>query len=137
MLASAVGPGWWFGHEMYSRLHTWLHDPLPRNVYATCATGVGLLTALALAAMRMRFAWWPFHPVGYAVSGSWSMEQLWFPMFISWALKWTILHYGSAKAYRKAVPFFIGLVLGEFVIGNAWNIYGSIVGMDPYHFWPY
>jgi len=135
--ASVRGPGYWFGYEPYSRLHGWLRDPQPMDVPATIATGVGLACALGLAAMRMRFAWWPFHPVGYAVSGSWSMDQLWFPMFVSWLLKWTILRYGGAKAYRKAVPFFIGLVLGEFLVGGWWNLHGTIFGVPPYRFWPY
>lgn len=138
MEASAVGPGWWFGFEPYSRnLHPWISNPQPPNTPATIATGVGLVGALVLAALRMRFAWWPFHPVGYAVSGSWSMEQLWFPIFVSWLLKWVILHYGGAKAYRRAVPFFIGLALGEFVVGCMWDIHGILAGVDPYSYWPY
>ena len=92
---------------------------------------------MVLAVMRMRFAWWPFHPVGYAVSGSWSMDQLWFPMFVSWLIKRTILRYGGAGSYRRAVPFFVGLVLGEFVVGCYWNLHGIIFGVSTYHFWPY
>lgn len=138
MEASAVGPGWWFGFEPYTRnLHPWISSPQPANTGASIATGVGLLGALVLAVMRLRFAWWPLHPVGYAVSGSWSMEQLWFPIFASWLLKWVILHYGGAKAYRRTVPFFIGLVLGEFVVGCLWDIHGILAGVDPYSYWPY
>jgi len=137
MEASVVGPGRWFGFEVYRNLHGWLSSPQPPNTGATIATGVGVLSTLALAAMRMRFAWWPFHPVGYAVSGSWSMEQLWFPMFVSWFLKWVILRYGGARAYRRAVPFFVGLVLGEFVVGCYWNLHGAIFGCLTYDFWPY
>jgi len=111
--------------------------PKPVETGATIATGVGIATALFLAAMRMQFAWWPFHPVGYAVSGSWSMEQLWFPIFLSWLIKWTILRYGGSKAYKKAIPFFIGLVLGEFVVGNFWDLYGAVLGVPTYDFWPY
>lgn len=138
MEASAAGPGWWFGFEPYTRnLHPWISNPQPPNTNATIATGVGMAAALVLAGLRMRFAWWPFHPVGYAVSGSWSMEQLWFPIFVSWLLKWVILHYGGAKAYRRAVPFFIGLVLGEFLVGCLWDIHGIVAGVDPYSYWPY
>ncbi|MFP4056448.1 MAG: DUF6785 family protein [Candidatus Brocadiia bacterium] len=138
MEASVVGPGAWFGKEPFLRnLHPWFSNPQGPNTGATVATGVGVACALALAAMRMRFAWWPFHPVGYAVSGSWSMDQLWFPMFVSWLLKWTILRYGGAKAYRRAIPFFIGLVLGEFVVGCYWNIHGAVFGVPTYDFWPY
>ena len=137
MEASVIGPGRWFGYEPFRDLHRYVSNPQLPNTPATIATGVGLGTALLLALMRMRFAWWPFHPVGYAISGSWSMEQLWFPMFISWLLKWTILRYGGAKAYRKAIPFFVGLVLGEFVVGCLWDLHGILAGVDPYSYWPY
>lgn len=137
MQASVVGPGNWFGYEVYRNAHGWIQNPLPPNRYATIATGVGIASALFLALLRMRFAWWPLHPVGYAVSGSWSMEQLWFPMFISWVLKAIILRYGGAKAYKRAIPFFIGLVLGEFVVGCYWGIHGAVFGCPTYDFWPY
>ena len=137
MEASVVGPGRWFGFETYRNLHGYISNPLPPNTGATIATAVGLGSALLLAGMRMWFAWWPFHPAGFAVSGSWSMEQLWFPMFVSWALKAVILRYGGAKAFRRAVPFFIGLVLGEFVVGCFWGFYGAAAGVPTYDFWPY
>jgi len=137
MEASVVGPGWWFGYEPYRDLHSYITNPEPANLPATVATGTGVVTALVLALMRMRFAWWPFHPVGYAISGSWSMQQLWFPMFISWLVKWAILRYGGAKAYRKAIPLFVGLVLGEFVVGCLWDLHGILAGVDPYSYWPY
>jgi len=137
MAASVIGPGQWFGLETYNYLNSWTSDPQPPNTGATIATGVGVVTTLALAALRMRFVWWPFHPVGYAVSGSWSMDQLWFPMFVAWLIKWVILRYGGAKAYRRAVPFFIGLVLGEFVVGCYWILHGAVLGVPTYDFWPY
>jgi hypothetical protein len=135
--ASILGPGRWFGYEVYRNAHKWIGTPEAPKTGAAIATGVGILSALFLAVMRMRFVWWPFHPVGFAVSGSWSMEQLWFPIFVSWLLKWTILRYGGAKAYRKAIPFFIGLVLGEFFVGNYWNLHGAVFGVPTYDFWPY
>jgi len=137
MAASVIGPGQYFGIETYERLYSFIAEPQKPNTGATIATAVGTTCALGLAALRMRFVWWPFHPVGYAVSGSWSMEQLWFPMFISWLLKWVILRYGGAKAYRRAIPFFIGLVLGDFVVGCYWILHGVVLGIPTYHFWPY
>ncbi len=138
-MEASAGPAFGaFANEPYARhLHSWISNPQPANTGAAIATGVGIASTLLLAALRMRFAWWPFHPVGYAVSGSWSMEQLWVPIFVSWLLKWVILHYGGAKAYRRAVPFFIGLALGEFLLGCLWDIHGILAGVDPYSYWPY
>ena len=95
------------------------------------------LEPLVLAWARLSFAWWPFHPVGYATSGTWSMDQLWFPIFLGWLAKGLVLRYFGAHAYRPAIPFFVGLVLGEFVVGSFWNLAGIVTGIETYHFWPY
>jgi hypothetical protein len=136
---SLIGPGDTFGREPWIRLHSWLTDPLYQvtDLPRTIASGAGVFWVGILAACRMWFAWWPLHPVGLAVSSSWSMSMLWFPMFLSWLIKTLMLRYGGSKIYRPAIPFFIGLVLGEFVIGSFWNLYGVAAGIDTYHFWPY
>jgi hypothetical protein len=43
--------------------------------------------------------------------------RLWLPIFLAWAIKAVILRYGGLRGYRAALPFFIGLVLGEFAAG--------------------
>ena len=137
MDGSILGPGRHFGQEPFNRLNGWILSPQEPNQPALVALIVGGLTVALLGVFRMRFAWWPFHPVGYAVSGSWSMEQLWFPLLLSWIIKVLILRYGGVKAYRPAVPFFVGLVLGEFFVGSFWNLWGIVFGRTVYHFWPY
>jgi hypothetical protein len=67
--------------------------------------------------MRARFLWWPFHPAGYLVSGSFGLFRLWLPIFVSWLCKSLILRYGGLRGYRRALPFFLGLVFGEFTAG--------------------
>jgi len=133
------GPAYIFGYEPWAHLQTWMTDPQfakPDN-YRTVATFFGMGVVGLLAVMRMLFIHWPFHPVGLAVSSSWSMQQLWFPMFLSWLIKSLLLRYGGSRAYRPAIPFFVGLVLGEFFVGSFWNAVGIMVGIDTYHFWPY
>ena len=34
-------------------------------------------------AMRVRFTWWPFHPLAYAVTSAWEMNLVWMPLFIA------------------------------------------------------
>ncbi len=78
--------------------------------------GVGILMTVFLTVMRTAFFWWPLHPLGYALSGSWSTIQFWFPCLLAWTFKSVILRYGGMKIYGLARPFFLGLVLGEFGI---------------------
>lgn len=124
-----------FGAETWNSLSGWLQNPQKTNLPAIMAIGIGFLFSLFLALMRLQFTWWMFHPVGYAVSSTWSMDHLWFSMFLAWLIKSLMLRYGGARVYRPAVPFFIGLVMGEFVMGSLWTIYGAIAGKVVYRFW--
>lgn len=131
------GLGDWFGVEGWAYLNRRFTAPEPHQYAPTCAVLVGVLFALGLAVLRMNLTWWPFHPVGYAVSGSWSMEQLWMSMFAAWLVKLALLKYGGARAFKTATPFFLGLILGDFIAGGFWNLYGTLCGVPVYHFWPY
>ena len=78
--------------------------------------GVGVVMTVFLTVMRTAFFWWPLHPLGYALSGSWSTIEFWFPCLLAWMFKSLILRYGGMSLYGKSRPFFLGLVLGEFGI---------------------
>ncbi|MBI2298082.1 MAG: hypothetical protein HYU66_03875, partial [Armatimonadetes bacterium] len=51
--------------------------------------------------------------------------------------KVSVLKAGGLKAYRKGIPLFVGLTLGEFVVGGAWSIVGTVTGWHTYRFWAY
>ncbi|MCL6519979.1 MAG: hypothetical protein K6T99_09105 [Armatimonadetes bacterium] len=125
-----------FGSEPYNRLDAWLKGAPPPSGNIAWAITIGLLLTIILNSLRMRLPWFPFHPVGYAVSSSWSMNQLWMCMFIAWAIKLILLRYGGLKLYRQAVPLFLGVILGECVMGSLWTIIGIALHVQTYAFWP-
>lgn len=53
---------------------------------------------------------------------------------ISWACKVLILRYWGLTGYRKVVPFFVGLVLGELAVGGLWSFMGGVLGAQTYTF---
>src|SRR5207302_7423881 len=110
-------------------------DPDAPNTAANWAVVVGFLTASLLFLMRLNFFWWPFHPIGYAISGSWSINLVWMPLFIAWLLKLIVLRYGGLRLYRAAVPFFLGLTLGQCIVGSLWSLIGILLGIPTYSFW--
>jgi hypothetical protein len=124
-----------FSTEAWARLENWLTFPQGTRTAYTVAVLVGAGFALFLGAMRARFTWWLWHPVGFATCSSWSMGKLWACILVAWAVKALITRYGGTGAYQKALPFFVGLVLGEFVTGSLWGIYGAITQQPVYHFW--
>jgi hypothetical protein len=93
--------------------------------------------ALLLVMMQMRFTWWPFHPVGYALVSSYVTHILWWPMLLGWLLKAVLLRYGGWRSHRRGVPLFLGLILGEFVVGSLWGLLGVALRRPTYVFWPY
>lgn len=130
------GSGGSFAWQPYNRLQQWLTYPSPPDYAAVSFIGIGALFTFFLMFMRMKFFWWPFHAVGYAVSGAddWCMNWLWASLIISTTAKWIILRQGGIRAHRQAIPFFLGLVLGEFVIGSIWSIIGLSAGIRTFPF---
>ena len=116
-------------------LQQWLAYPSGVETTSLSFMGVGMVITLLLMALKTRFLWWPLHPIAYPLAGDYRMSSMWFGIFISWLLKSTILKYGGLKAYRKAMPLFIGLILGEFMIGGFWSIVSVIFDVPVYRFW--
>ena len=136
---AASGLGWHvlgsgnytFGHN----LQHWLTNPSFTNYTELGFLGVGMVFSFFLMAMRTRFLWWNIHPIAYPLARDYNMNNMWFAIFLSWAAKTMILKFGGLKSYRRAVPFFIGLILGEFMIGGAWSVIGIIFSIPVYVFW--
>jgi len=124
-----------FGSESWDRYVSWLTTPKPPNGSVAYAMVVGFVVAGFMQIMRTTGLWWPFHPLAYAVSGSWEMNLLWMPLFIAWAAKGVMLHLGGARSYTAALPFFYGLILGQFIPGSLLNLWGLATGNPTYQFW--
>jgi hypothetical protein len=124
----------WRPSHAFNRLQGWLSYPSPPDYPAVGAMISGLAFTIFLWAMRMRFLWWRLHPAGYAVSGTWAMNHFWLSIFASWLAKAIILRHGGLKAHRRAIPFFLGVILGDFVIGGLWSIIGIGLHKSMYRF---
>jgi hypothetical protein len=75
---------------------------------------IGMAITGALYWLRKYYFWWPLHPLGYALVGTWSTTEFWFPCMLAWLFKSLTIRYGGSRAVTKATPFFLGLVMGEF-----------------------
>ena len=120
--------------ESFGQLQRWLTAPSSVDYGACVGIIFGFSFTLLLAILRMNLFWWPFHPAGYAVSSSWSINLFWFSIFISWCIKSITLKFGGVKFHQRAIPFFIGVILGEFIIGSLWMIRGAFLGVPTYKF---
>jgi len=130
----ALAPRW--GREAFGRLERWLTYLSGADVSASLFMAFGFGLTLIFMTLKVRFLWWSLHPVAYPLATSFTLNTgLWFSIFLSWLAKWLILRHRGLKAYRQAFPFFIGLILGEFIIGGLWSIIGIVGKMPVYRFW--
>ncbi len=76
-------------------------------------TFTGAFVTWCLVAARMRFAWFPLHPLGYIMWSPYVMYAFWFSIFLGWLFKVIIMHFGGPAIYKRLIPAFLGLTLGD------------------------
>jgi hypothetical protein len=63
------------------------------------------------------------------------MFMFWAPFIIAGIAKWSLLKYGGIVLYRRAIPLFLGLALGDFVLGSFWSLLGILLKRPTYTFY--
>jgi hypothetical protein len=125
----------WRGDEIYSKLAGWVDRPTPFDARSLLGIVVGTVFIIVGMALKTRFLWWPLHPIGYAVSGTWSMQLLWCPMLIAWAIKTVVTRYGGHTSMKRLVPIALGLMLGDITGGCFWALLGMVNNKTYYMIW--
>ena len=69
-----------------------------------------------------RFYWWPLHPIGYLMLYSSAMKILWLSFFIGWVFNALCMRYGGITLFKQMRYFFVGLIMGDFLMGGTWAI---------------
>jgi len=88
---------------------------------------VGAGAFVAVHALRSRFYWWPVHPVGLLTIRGWPLQALWVSIFIAWLCKALAQKYTRGTMMVKVRYFFLGLIIGDVLIGMFSTILGLIV----------
>ena len=125
----------WAASVGFRVLDSRLQTPTDWQPMEVLFTVVGFLFTLLTSVIRTRFLWWPFHPVGYVISGRWGIGRILIPLILASIFKWTTLRFSGIKGYRRSIPFFLGLILGDFVVGSLWATIGIIFHVPVYVFW--
>ncbi|GIX07191.1 MAG: hypothetical protein KatS3mg115_1594 [Candidatus Poribacteria bacterium] len=128
------GVGGWRGVAAYNTVERWVLQRSDPDPIFLSATGFGAAVVLVNTVLRLRFVGWPLHPLGYLLAGYYHFERLWFPFLVAWAIKRLTLQFGGIRGFRRVFPFFLGLVLGEFIVGSCWGMYGLLTATRTYAF---
>lgn len=118
------GAGWLAGQlrGIGTSVFTMLTTPTKSDVNGTIAMGAGGAVAILLGLLRLRFWWWPFHPIGYLAANAWGMHWFSQPFFLGWLFKSLAIRYGGLRLFRRTVPLAIGLIVGDFVSQGLWVV---------------
>ena len=96
---------------------------------------IALTIALGLGLGRLRFTWWPLHPMAFVFLGGFPAVYHWFSFFTAWVLKMIVAKYGGARLYQKLKPLMIGIiagsVVGDFVPIAVGSVYYFATGQRP------
>lgn len=125
------------GQAPFRQLTDWLAVSRPPNYASLGAVSGGFIATALLGVARQRFTWWPFHPLGYAMANTQSMDYMWMPFLLAWGIKAAVLRYGGMRLYRRLLPFFLGLILGDYVIPGLWFYLGWLTNTQMYMVFPH
>jgi hypothetical protein len=125
-----------WGREYFTALQEWLAVPPGPNALHARSVLFGFAFTVALAALKRRFIWWPLYPVGYAVGYGWAISWMWFSIFLGWLSKRALLSGGGIGVYRRAMPLFLGFILGQFLAGSLWSLIGVLTVRNMYTLFP-
>jgi hypothetical protein len=120
------------GQEPFVRLHTQLASTPRLRLGPIAFDGVGIGVVCLLSALRARLPWFPLHPVGYAMANTLAYGQTPAPFFIAWLVKSLVLRWGGMRLYRRSLPFFLGLILGDMANGAFYTLMAAFVHMNVY-----
>ena len=110
--------------SMYNNLFPLLQNTIEQgdSIRLFAATGAVVMGILVIC--YHRFYWWPLHPIGYLMVYSSAMKILWLSFFIGWVFNTLCMRYGGVILYKKMRYFFVGLIMGDFLMGGTWAIIG-------------
>jgi hypothetical protein len=79
------------------------------------AAGAGVAMVMGLGIMRLRFSWWPIHPVMVLLWDTSAAAQTSPSYLLGWLVKTALTTLGGYRAYQKAKPLMVGFIAADFL----------------------
>jgi hypothetical protein len=123
--------------QNFLEMTAYLQSPARFQPHTLLSLGVGAGVMGLLVALRRGVTWWPLSPLGYMVGGSWTvMHHLWFCVFLGWLANALVRRYGGLREFLRFRPFFLGLVVGEFLTAAVWLGIDALLGITGHNVFP-
>ena len=119
--------GGWATEELRSTLENATHPDLSGSAAIVFSA---VVTSL-LYYLKLRFAWWPLHPVAFPIAMSNTIATVTPALFLAWLIKLLLLRYGGLRAHRIALPVFLGLLVGDATVALLRQLLFAALGKQP------
>lgn len=86
----------------------------------------GMTLVLIAAVCRMRFPWWPIHPLIFVVWAKSHIALFSFSFILGWIVKLTVMKYGGSRLYNRLKPLMLGLIAGEILGALVPSLIGTV-----------
>lgn len=115
---------------VYENVQRLLDAPSGPNEWIIGFAVAGAAVMLVLVVCYQRFYWWPIHPVGYLTMYSSAMRILWFSFLVGWLCNQLTLRYGGVALFRRVRMLFVGLIIGDLLMGGIYAVIGVYAGQS-------
>jgi hypothetical protein len=101
--------------------------------------GSGFVLVLITSLLRLRFTWWPLHPVLFLCWGTYPAMAFSASLMVGWMIKTAVTKFGGGKKYHELKPLMIGIIAGDLLGGLLFmavsGIYYARTGIAPMNYW--
>ncbi len=115
---------------VYENVQRLIEAPADPNPWTIGFATAGAVVMLALVVAYQQFYWWPIHPIGFLTMYSSALRILWFSFFVGWLCNHLTLRYGGIALMRRVQLLFVGLILGDFLMGGIFALIGLYTGQS-------
>jgi hypothetical protein len=110
-------------------MEDWLTRPAPPDWGGVAAIGLGFAAVVALMGLKLWLPFWPLHPVAFPLGFDMRVDDMLPALTVTWLAKSLLLRYGGLRAHRKALPLFLGLIVGGGTISVLRAAISGVVGV--------
>jgi hypothetical protein len=76
---------------------------------------LGFVAVAVCAVARLRWAWWPIHPILFLLWGIWPLLYFCFPFLLGWAIKTATVRVSGAAGFNRGKPLMLGLIAADLI----------------------
>jgi len=110
-------------------LRSVLENPSHTDWSGSLAILVSVCVTSLLYYLKLRFIWWPLHPVAFPIAMSNTIAAITPALFTTWLVKGLLLRYGGLRAHRTALPLFLGLLVGDATVSLLREVVSALLGI--------